>query len=150
MTGPIGWSGLNVSSGLVWTLLRARLRIRPKHHGLYSAGRVSVISCVRAEFSYGLLVVHPLSCCALWHDGLSQPRDENLTVPRSRLQNCLGNLPAIEQWRQTLGLTPRLQLNHSNAVWRRFQAAQSTVGKGNDAKPGVHQRNMRLKSELAG
>jgi hypothetical protein len=31
-----------------------------------------------------------------------------------------------------------------------FQAAQSTAGKGNGAKPGVHQENMRLKSELAG
>jgi hypothetical protein len=69
---------------------------------------------------------------------------------RSRLQNCLDNLPAIEQWRQTLGLTPRLQLNHPNAVWRRFQAAQSTAGKGNGAKPGVYQENMRLKSQLAG
>jgi hypothetical protein len=35
-------------------------------------------------------------------------------------------------------------------VWRRFQVAQSTAGKGNGAKPGVHQENMRLKSQLAG
>ena len=77
---------------------------------------------------------------------------DRMKVLRSqfRVWEQCGGQEAIEQWRQTLGLTPRLQLNHSNAVWRRFQAAQSTVGKGNDAKPGVHQRNMRLKSELAG
>jgi hypothetical protein len=43
-----------------------------------------------------------------------------------------------------------VRLNYPNAVWRRFQAAQSTAGKGNGAKPGVHQENMRLKSQLAG
>jgi hypothetical protein len=42
---------------------------------------------------------------------------------RSRLQTCLDNLPAIEAWRQTLGLTLRLQLNHPNTVYRRWQAA---------------------------
>ena len=29
---------------------------------------------------------------------------------RSRLQNCLDNLPAIEMWRQNIGLGQRLQL----------------------------------------
>jgi hypothetical protein len=72
---------------------------------------------------------------------------------RSRLQSCLDNLPAIEAWRQTLGLTQRLQLNHPNAVWRRFQTAQSIPGKdkagGNgSARPGLREEVMRLQSEL--
>src|SRR5271156_6180620 len=44
---------------------------------------------------------------------------------RSRLQTCLDNLPAIEAWRQTLGLPLRLQLNPPNAVLRRWQAARA-------------------------
>jgi hypothetical protein len=70
---------------------------------------------------------------------------------RSRLQDCLDNLPAIEAWRQTLGLTQRLQLNHPNAVWRRFQAGRSAAekdGKGTSAKPGLREEVARLQSEL--
>jgi hypothetical protein len=44
---------------------------------------------------------------------------------RSRLQTCLYNLPAIEAWRRTLGLTLRLQLNHPNAVLRRWQTSRA-------------------------
>src|SRR5271163_2532636 len=56
---------------------------------------------------------------------------------RSRLQTCLENLPAIEAWRQTLGLTLRLQLNHPNAVLRRWQTSRAAPKKkGNSPAPG--------------
>lgn len=71
---------------------------------------------------------------------------------RSRLQTCLDNLPAIEAWRQSLGLTQRLQLNHPNAVLRRFQASHSMPekekGPGSSPRPGLREENMRLQSEL--
>src|SRR6266446_9139427 len=71
---------------------------------------------------------------------------------RSRLQNCLDNLPAIEAMRQNMGLTQRLQLNHPNAIWRRFQAAQlaaeKTKGTGNSGRPGLREEVIRLQSEL--
>jgi hypothetical protein len=72
---------------------------------------------------------------------------------RSRLQNCLDNLPAIEAWRQTLGLTQRLQLNHPNAVWRRFEAGRSALDKdggkgGSSTRPGLREEVARLQSEL--
>src|SRR4029077_16153884 len=71
---------------------------------------------------------------------------------RSRLQTWLASLPAIEGWRQTLGLTQRLQLNHPNAVLRRWQAASSVPGKdkgpGNSGRPGLREEVMRLQSEL--
>jgi hypothetical protein len=71
---------------------------------------------------------------------------------RSRLQTCLDNLPAIEAWRQMIGLTQRLQLNHPNAVLRRWQAAQSIPGKGkapgNSGRPGLREEVIRLQSEL--
>jgi hypothetical protein len=77
---------------------------------------------------------------------------------RSRLQTCLENLPAIEAWRQTLGLTLRLQLNHPNAVLRRWQAThqapKGTDGAPDRAPPGptpgekLRQENMRLQEEL--
>jgi hypothetical protein len=44
---------------------------------------------------------------------------------RSRLQTCIDNLPAVEAWRATLGLAQRLQLNHPNTVFRRWQAARA-------------------------
>jgi hypothetical protein len=40
---------------------------------------------------------------------------------RSRWQSCLGNPPAIEQWRQNIGLTQRLRLNHPTVVWSRLE-----------------------------
>jgi hypothetical protein len=70
---------------------------------------------------------------------------------RSRLQTCLGNLPEIEAWRQTLGLTLRLRLNHPNAVFRRWQASRQAPAKGpgaNGARPGLREEDLRLQSEL--
>jgi hypothetical protein len=69
---------------------------------------------------------------------------------RSRLQTCLDNLAAIEAWRQTLGLTLRLQLNHPNAVLRRWQAAREPPKKGPSptGRPGMREEVIRLTSEL--
>jgi hypothetical protein len=69
---------------------------------------------------------------------------------RSRLQTCLDNLPAIEAWRQTLGLTLRLQLNHPNAVLRRWQATRAEPkGPGKSSgKPTMRDEVMRLQGEL--
>jgi hypothetical protein len=67
------------------------------------------------------------------------------------LQTCLDQLPEIEAWRQSLGLTQRLQLNHPNAVLRRFQASRAVPGKtapGSPARPGLREENIRLQSEL--
>jgi hypothetical protein len=71
---------------------------------------------------------------------------------RSRLQTCLDNLAEIEAWRQTIGLTLRLQLNHPNAVFRRWQASRqaspaSSKG-GGSGKPGLREEVIRLQSEL--
>ena len=72
---------------------------------------------------------------------------------RSRLQTCLDRLPEIEAWRVSLGLTQRLQLNHPNAVLRRWQAASAAPGDpeaaaGNGRKPGLREEVARLQSEL--
>jgi hypothetical protein len=69
---------------------------------------------------------------------------------RSRLQTCLDNLAEIETWRNTLGLTLRLQLNHPNAVFRRWQASRQAPAKGpgNSARPGLREEVLRLQSEL--
>jgi hypothetical protein len=69
---------------------------------------------------------------------------------RSRLQTCLDSLTEIEAWRQTLGLTLRLQLNHPNAVLRRWQASRETPRKGPSptGKPGLREEVIRLQSEL--
>ena len=62
---------------------------------------------------------------------------------RSRLQTCLDNLPAIEAWRQTLGLTLRLQLNHPNAVLRRWQAARAAP-KAPGTAPPANKKDMAI------
>jgi len=70
---------------------------------------------------------------------------------RSRLQTCLDNLPAIEAWRQTLGLTLRLQLNHPNAVLRRWQATRAAPkGPARDGPPANRKdiEIVRLQEEL--
>ena len=72
---------------------------------------------------------------------------------RSRLQTCLDNLPELEAWRQTLGLTLRLQLNHPNAVLRRWQAAREAPAKkkGNGSPAPGNRKDaaiMQLQEEL--
>jgi hypothetical protein len=71
---------------------------------------------------------------------------------RSRLQNCLDNLPAIELWRQNIGLGQRLQLNHPNAVWRKWQAAKEAPnGADRSTSPPPNRKDMeivRLQEEL--
>jgi hypothetical protein len=70
---------------------------------------------------------------------------------RSRLQTCLDNLPDIEAWRRTLGLTLRLQLNHPNAVLRRWQAARAAPTKDPGTSPTGNRKDieiMRLQEEL--
>jgi hypothetical protein len=69
---------------------------------------------------------------------------------RSRLQTCLDHLPEIEAWRQTLGLTQRLQLNHPNAVLRRWQAAHASPDKdkASSKRPGLREEVMQLQAEL--
>ena len=69
---------------------------------------------------------------------------------RSRLQNCLDHQTEIDAWRQNIGLAQRLQLNHPNAVWRRWQAAK-TMPKGPGSTPPANRKDieiMRLQSEL--
>jgi hypothetical protein len=63
---------------------------------------------------------------------------------RSRLQTCLDNLPAIEAWRQTLGLTLRLQLNHPNAVLRRWQASRAAPKKSNGSPAPGNRKDMAI------
>jgi len=43
---------------------------------------------------------------------------------RSRLQSCIDNLPAVEEWRLSIGLTKALEFQHPNTVWRKFEAAR--------------------------
>src|SRR5580704_3659629 len=71
---------------------------------------------------------------------------------RSRLQTCLDNLPAIEMWRQNIGLGQRLQLNHPNTVWRKWQAAKEAPnGSDRSVSPPPNRKDMeivRLQEEL--
>lgn len=50
--------------------------------------------------------------------------DEIDKTTRSRLQKCIDNLAAIEQWRNTLSLSQRLLWSHPHTVLRRWQASQ--------------------------
>jgi len=70
---------------------------------------------------------------------------------RSRLQNCLDEQTEIDRWRQNIGLAQRLQLNHPNAVWRRFQAARTAPNKDLGTSPQPNRKDieiMRLQAEL--
>src|SRR5262249_38910151 len=70
---------------------------------------------------------------------------------RSHLQTCLDNLPAIEAWRQTIGLGLRLQLNHPYTVLRRWQASRQSAiaGSGPSNAPlGLREENTRLQDEI--
>jgi hypothetical protein len=65
----------------------------------------------------------------------------------------ISKLPAIEQWRQNIGVTQRLQLNHPTVVWRRWQAATQRAEdnekpRGNGGRPGLREEVMRLQAEL--
>jgi hypothetical protein len=69
---------------------------------------------------------------------------------RSRLQNVIDNLPAIEAWRQNMGLTQRLRLNHPTVVWQNWQRAQ-TVTKPTGEAPAPNRKDaeiVRLQEEL--
>ena len=68
---------------------------------------------------------------------------------RSRLQTCLDNLPAIEAWRLSLGLTLRLQLNHPNAVLRRWQAATRLPAAADPAQSPPLSPSARKDQEIA-
>lgn len=68
---------------------------------------------------------------------------------RSRLQSCLDNLPAIEAWRLSLGLTLRLQLNHPNAVLRRWLAATRLPGTADPAQSPPLSPSARKDQEIA-
>ena len=77
--------------------------------------------------------------------------DQINKATRSHLQTCLDNLPAIEAWRQTIGLGLRLQLNHPYTVLRRWQASRPSAVAGTsqgNARAGLREENMRLKEEL--
>jgi hypothetical protein len=62
------------------------------------------------------------------------------------------HLPEIEAWRQNIGLTQRLKLNHPNTVWRGWQAAQTASNKGDGSiSPPPNRKDMeivRLQEEL--
>jgi hypothetical protein len=77
--------------------------------------------------------------------------DQINKATRSHLQTCLDNLPAIEAWRQTIGLGLRLRLNHPYTVLRRWQASRQSAIAGSspdNADLGLHEENMRLREEL--
>lgn len=82
----------------------------------------------------------------LKHNGF----DEIDKSVRSRLQSCLDNLPEIEAWRQEIGLTLRLQLNHPNAVLRRWQATRQipSASGASNSRPGLREINMKLQEEV--
>jgi hypothetical protein len=65
---------------------------------------------------------------------------------RSRLFAVMDNLGNIEQWRQTLTFTERLKLNHPNAVWRKWKAANEPETP-KEPKPGLKDANIRLQEE---
>jgi|SRR5215469_2012274 len=52
---------------------------------------------------------------------------------RSRLEDCMDNLPAIEAWRETLGAR-RADFNHPNTVWRQWSGLAG-VKKTSEPKP---------------
>jgi hypothetical protein len=54
---------------------------------------------------------------------------------RSRLQSCLDNIAQISTWRESLGASRRLELNHPNAVWRRWQATARPAAEPDPAGP---------------
>jgi hypothetical protein len=51
------------------------------------------------------------------------------SATRNQLLQIAGNLPAIEEWRETLDPDKRLKLNHPSAVWRHWRRAVKGAGK---------------------
>jgi hypothetical protein len=77
--------------------------------------------------------------------------DQINKATRSYLQTCLDNLPAIEAWRQTIGLGLRLQLSHPYTVLRRWRASRQSAIAGtspSNARASLREVNMRLQEEL--
>jgi hypothetical protein len=66
---------------------------------------------------------------------------------RKRLFDVMDNLGRIEQWRGTLPLIQRLELNHPNSVWRRWKAAVAPEPDPNKKKPTLKEENIRLSEE---
>ena len=64
---------------------------------------------------------------------------------RSRLECCMQNREAIEQWRGTLNLAELMATNHPNSVWRKYEAH---VNKGTRAKKATSPM-VELKQKLA-
>jgi hypothetical protein len=62
---------------------------------------------------------------------------------RSRLMSCMDNQAAIEAWRGTLSLTERLQLNHPNSVWRKYQATQRAPEKAAEPRTNAKDESIR-------
>jgi hypothetical protein len=62
---------------------------------------------------------------------------------RSRLMSCMDNQAAIEAWRATLSLTERLQLNHPNSVWRKYQATQRAPEKASEPRTNAKDESIR-------
>jgi hypothetical protein len=62
---------------------------------------------------------------------------------RSRLMSCMDNQAAIETWRATLSLTERLQLNHPNSVWRKYQATQRAPEKAAEPRTNAKDESIR-------
>jgi hypothetical protein len=77
---------------------------------------------------------------------------------RSRLFKVMTNLPMIEQWRQTLTLNQRLQLNHPSAVLRKWGTAIEPEKTDPTAEPkptlrdsvvNLTEENDRLKARIS-
>jgi hypothetical protein len=77
---------------------------------------------------------------------------------RSRLFSVMDNLPAIDEWRQTLTLTQKLALNHPQAVLRKWKAFMKPEERDEHGQPrptlrdsvvNLSEENMTLKREVA-
>jgi hypothetical protein len=60
---------------------------------------------------------------------------------RTRLQDCIDNLPAIEEWRRTLALSDQMKWNHPTTVLTRWKASRNIPTK----KKRVDPRDIQIK-----
>jgi hypothetical protein len=67
---------------------------------------------------------------------------------RSRLFQVIDNLPAIEEWRATLTLTERLQLNHPGAVLRKWKKTVEPAKEGKEPKPTTKDELIKCEEEI--